>query len=376
MSWSLYHSQSENYASQAEVAMKQRDFDRADEFYHLAAEQETFALELLDPSKNRTLGITTVSAASLWFKAREYEQAQIVAHKGLAMNSLPPFAIDQLQKLLQAIWNEEALAKAGVKFVRGEVLVSVSGGEVVTGGAPLDFILRKVDEVGRLFYRTIEMLLDLPHRRRGAPSLEIQEQFRPWLFQAPTGSYQFAVRVEKPKQLSLFSNVAPSVEKITETFLGIVKTSADDPEGDLTKIVPNEDYRKTFLKLTRNLAPTGTQFGKLEIKSSEDIGFRPVVLVPTSREIISDALRKTKTQQEKADEQREIQLRGILRGLQLDNDWIEINLSSESPNTIRIYETGDVIDDVVGPMVNHKVMVSVIKKPNGRYAYRDIQTEE
>lgn len=96
------------------------------------------ALESLDRSKVRTLGITTVSAASLWFKAREYKRAQAVAGQGLAATSMPAFAIDQLQSLLQTIWNEEARAKSGLQFIEGEVLVSVSGGEVVTGGAPVD----------------------------------------------------------------------------------------------------------------------------------------------------------------------------------------------------------------------------------------------
>jgi hypothetical protein len=132
MTWATYHTQSENYANLAETAAKQGHFDRAVELYRLAAKQETLALGELDPNKHRTIGITAVSAASLWSKARDLQQAQLVAYQGLATASLPVFAISQLQGLLQAIWNEQALAKSGIKFTEGEVLVSVSGGEVVT----------------------------------------------------------------------------------------------------------------------------------------------------------------------------------------------------------------------------------------------------
>lgn len=71
MSWASYHAQSEHYANLAEDAVRQGDLDHAYEYYRLAAEQEISALGQLAPSKTRTLGITFVSAASLWFKARD-----------------------------------------------------------------------------------------------------------------------------------------------------------------------------------------------------------------------------------------------------------------------------------------------------------------
>ena len=360
----------------AELAIRNNDTDRAIELYKKAAELENLALKELDSSRTRTIGISTVSAASLWFKAKELHQAQLIAHQGLATSSLPTFAVEQLQELLQVIWSEEARSRAGINFSEGEVLVSVSGGEVVRGGAPLELIIQKVDEVGRIFYRIIEMLLDLPLRRRGAPNQEIQDQFRPWLFQAPQGSYQFTVRVEKPRQLSLFPEYTPGIDLITQRFMDIMRASSDDPEGELTKIVPNEDYRNTFMKLTRNLAPTGKVFGRLEIRSPSDLGSHPVVLMPASREIISHAIRISEKARHKPDDQQEIQIQGILRGLQLDNDWLEVNTFGDAPKTIHIFETGDVIDDVVGPLVNRRVIVNAILKPNGHYAYRDIQPDE
>jgi hypothetical protein len=376
MTWAMYHAQSEQYSNLAEEALRKRDFAHAVEYYRLAAEQETLALGEIDPGKKRTYGVTVVSAVSLWYKAHEYQQAQSVAYKGLANAALPTFAVKELQELLQYIWSEEARQKAGIDFTEGEVLVSVSGGEVVVGGAPLELILRKVDEVSKLFYRTIELLLDRPFRKRGAPSIEIQEQFRAWLFQVPAGSYQFAVRVERPKQMTLFPEAAPQVEQITHKFLQIVKASVDDPEGDLVELVPNQEYRSAFLKLTRNLAPTGKLFGQLEIKSPSDVSTRPIVLIPTSREVINKALRRPEREGAEQSEETVIKLRGVLRGLQLDNDWLDIDEEGQERKPIRIYEAGEAIDDVVGPMVNRRVVVDVVRKPSGKYTYRDIQMEE
>lgn len=376
----MHHTESEHYASQAEVALREGNSDRAIELYALAAAAEVRALNDLDESKKRTLGITAVSAASLWFKAKEFRRAESLAYQWLASDALPLFAKDQLQTLLQTIWSEEIRQKAGINFTSGEVLISVSGGEVVKGGAPLELILRKVKEVSNIFYRTVEMLLDLPLRKHGDPSWHIQQQCRPWLFQAPPGSYQFAVRVEQPKQLSLpiFEDAIPKVEHVTQKFLEIVQASVEDPETKLAEVVPNPEYRSTFLKLTRNLAPTGkSSFSQVEIRPSAGIDSRPIVLRQTERDVINEAIRTEKAllSPPAGIQDEPIRLVGILRGLQLNQDWIDVKIDEEEQET-RIYETGEVIDDVIGPMVNHRIIVDVVRKPNGRYAFRDIQSEE
>jgi hypothetical protein len=379
MSWSVRHSKSEQSAGLAENALRQRDLSRAIELYRQAAQEETSALIALDTSKTRTLGITVVSAASLWYKARELPQAELVAHQWLASGLLPSFAVEQLQSLLQTVWLERARQQSGVTFVEGEVLVSVSGGDIVPGGAPLDLILRKVDEVKGLFFRTIEYMLELPLRRRGAPMQEIQDKCRPWLFHAPIGSYQFAVRIQKPLQLSFLEDPMPQVEQITKKFIEIVKASAQEPDTGLEEVVPDKEYRETFLKLTRNLAPTGKTYQQLTIRSLGDPDVRPVTFIPNSREAINSALR-TLAPPKSADQRQEsapVRLIGVLRGLQLDQDWIEINVLDSSQQTIRIHDVGDVVDDEIGPLVNRRVIVDVAqRKTDGRYLYRDIQAEE
>src|SRR5690606_17758225 len=146
----------------------------------------------LDPTKTRTLGITVISAVALWYKAHHDAQAEHLAHTWLASDGLPPFAVEQLRELLQMIWSARTRERIGVKFTNGEVLVSVKGGEVVTGGAPLDLIVGKAEAVGAFLYRTVEFLVMAPHRKHRAPSPDIQRMCRPWLFHAAPGSYQFA----------------------------------------------------------------------------------------------------------------------------------------------------------------------------------------
>jgi uncharacterized protein YjbI with pentapeptide repeats len=100
MSWTEYHKQSEFYANEADAALFRGETEKATRLYCLAAEAEAEALELLDPSKVRTLGITAVSATALWHKAGDYQSSKQFAEQWLTHHALPSFAVDQLQEIL------------------------------------------------------------------------------------------------------------------------------------------------------------------------------------------------------------------------------------------------------------------------------------
>lgn len=376
MSWNQHHSLSENYAISAELAAKNHDFKTAMEFYRKAAEEETIAISEIDNSKQKTLAITVLSATSLWYKAGDFRQAERLACQWLATDLLPPFSITQLQTVIQSVWNQKILRESGIEFSRGEVLVRVTGGEIVHGGAPLNLISLKVDEVRNLFYRTIELILNRPLRRHGLPSADIQEQFRPWLLQAPAGSYQFAVRVQKPPQLSFDSNITQDVEDVSRRVLEIIDATTQEEPDFLEKSVPDPEYRDVFLKLARNLAPTGKTFNKLEMRGSLDVQARPVILTPDTRQVVNGWIRARKKTEEKKDELKEEQVTGVLRALHLDKDWIEIAAPGDPERHIQVHETGAVIDDIIGPLVNHRVVVDVIVQADGKRIFRDIQADE
>jgi hypothetical protein len=369
MSWLELHQRSESLAAEAEMAARSNAKERAEQLYVEAAELESQALESVLPSKTRTRGITAVSAVALWFKARKFGEAQKLAHRVLACQNLPNFAVQQLQALLQAIWSEEVRQTAGFKFSHGELLVSVAGGQSVTGGAPLDFVVRKVEGVQALFFRTVELLQQRPHRKRGSAPWDVQSICRPWLFQAPAGSYQFAIAIEEVAQRSLFGPDLPSTEEIKETFMSLIRAATEDPEKGLAEKVPDLEYRGTFLKLTRALAPTGKDFSTLTIRrSSADMD--PISLNAGSRKIINEVIRRHFT---KPSEPNEVdgELRGVLRAVDLNHDWLEV--TTDEQHDVKVYGVGDTVDDVVGPLVNHQVIVRIVTRPNGQHVFRDIE---
>ena len=374
MTWADEHRQSERLAAEAAITLRDGDLESALRLYSEAAERETAALDALDRSKVRTLGATAVSAIALWYKAKELDRAEQLAFRILAERRLPVYASEQARALLQAIWAEATMQRSGVKFARGDVLVSVQGGEIVQGGAPLDLILRKVEEIRGLIYRTAELLVNAPHRKRGLPDQSIQEICRPWLFQAAPGSYQFAVRVQEPAQVPMFPLVTLDASAVAPKLLQIIRASTDDPEGSLPAIVPNAEYRATFLKMTRNLAPTGKSFSQLEIRSGGPTEEPPVMLVAKSRESISTAIRREIPARKEPSQRSRAKLQGILRALHLDQDWLEITVRDEAGERhIRVLGAGDAVDDVSGPRVNRPVVIDVSITPGGRHYFVDIQ---
>jgi len=379
MSWAAQHGRSEELASSAEVAARNGEAAQAEQLYRAAADAEEEAFRDLDPNKARTRGITAVSVVSLYYKSKDFMAAQTFACRCLATENLPGFAVPQLQNLLQTVWGEQAIAAAGLKFAKQDVFVAVRGGEVLTGGAPLDLILRKVEEVRAIFYRTIEFLMNRPLRMRGGPSQEIQQLFRPWLFQAPPGSYQFAVRLEDAKQLELgiVQSTTPLAEEVTRKFIEIVRSAASDTEEAMTIVVPDQGYRTTFLKLARNLAPTGQSYSELEIRSEIQSRSGPIILAPAARKIINESIKKGQTRSSaERIEGEEVPLAGVLRAVHLDEDWIEITINDGGERHIRIEKAGDAIDDVVGPMMNRQVTVDAIRSVAGKYFFRDIEAFE
>ena len=366
MSWLKHHREAEQLASEAELCWREGRQEAARQLYLRAANAESQAITALDHSKTRTLGISAVSAASLYYKAREYSRAEEVAARSLP-DQIPVFAKDQLRALLQSVWSEQVRGEAKSRFAQGQVLISVRGGEIVQGGAPLDLITEKMKAVASIYYRTAEFLADVSHRTRGQPSRSIQESCRPWLFQAATGSYQFAVAVQENRQGDLFrSPLQP--EKVADCFLSVLRAGVDDPDGRLAEIVPDSDYRNTFLKLTRNLAPRGNVCESIEFRSADEP--RAVRLDSAAREGLSRTIRKLKT--EHGVTEQPDTLRGTLRALHLDRDWIEVVVQDD---LVRIEGVGEQVDDVIGPMVNKPVVVHVITKGE-KLRFVDIEPDD
>lgn len=371
MSWHENHTKGMQAAEAAHEALKAGDDAAARKHFAKAAALEEAALGKLSASQSRTLGITAISATSLWLKSKDFAEAERLSSHLLSLADLPDFAKKELRTILQTVWHQQVQAETDLKFAPGQVHVSVRGGEVVTGGAPAGIILNRIQMIESIFYRTAELCDNQPLRRRGLPNKRIQDMCRPWLFQSPPGSFQFMVAIQEVEQPSLFPEDIPDARSLTEKFLSIVRATAEDPEKELPKVVEDPGYQRAFLNLSRNLAPTGKTFTSMEIRSLDDP--RPVTLIPETRILISQTIREQKAVQHAGiSDVESVVLEGVLRALDLDKDWLEVTVKGEN---IRVHGLHEAMDDVIGPMVNHTVKIKATLK-NKKHSFVDIESEE
>ena len=377
MAWLDYHKYSEQLAAKAEILARDGDRDAAGRLYGEAAAAEQRALDSLDGDRWRTYGITAVSAVSLYYKSAQWDDAWFLAHRCLGVRHLPDFASRQLEDLLVFI----QLGRDDVGIGNGRILVSIKGGEIRRGGAPMDLVLEKAQRMRSLLYRTVEYVRALPHRREAEPGGEIRGIYRPWLFQSAPGSYQFAVALQEVRQLELFrsgddgivqgGDVSP--ELVVDRLLEILKACVESPDLGLSEVVSDSSYRSTFLKLTRDLAPTGRGiFARLDVYSAG--GGVPLILVPAVRGAINDAIRRIHAEVAGSlvSDAPEEELRGVLRAVHLDRDWIEVMVNGRN---VRVERMGEEVDDRIGPMVNQPVVVRVV--PVGEaFHFRDVELDD
>ena len=88
---------------------------------------------------------------------------------------------------------------------------------------------------------------------------------------------------------------------------------------------------------------------------------------PDQRKSISEVIRKDFTRPKDSGET-EGQITGILRAVHLDQDWLEITVDGKHE---RVYGVGETVDDVVGPLMNRRVIVQITTQA-GRQLFRDI----
>ena len=359
MSWKQHHEESEGFASQADLALRENEPEAARRLYARAAACEERAVADLDQSKRRTLGISVVSAAALHYKSRDFSQAQAVACRWLVQSErLPEFAVRQLRTLLETVWVEERQDLLGVEFAPQRLLVSAQGGDVLRGGARLDLIAPTMQNVLSFLRRTAEFVHHTPFRKGGPQPAFIKDQFRPWVLQTAPGSYQFAVALQQSPRDGQVSNVHTFQTDVVDEAMVILATAAEDIGGAIHKAVPDPSYRQAFLKLARDLSPSGSTHKTLVVETTGRAAREHVVTLDSStRGFFEEALQRD--QREFHQKRSTVRLTGRLRAVDLNRRWIQL---TQGKTTRRVTEVSDEVHNSVVELLDQQVVVHAIDR--------------
>jgi hypothetical protein len=356
------HLSSQRAASDAEVLLRKGESDAARASYVTAAQHEVVALQATSIDEPRTRGILAVSSVSLFYKGGDLDQAEVQAHSLLGRRDLPEFARTQLRELLGVIWEERALQGMGRQYSGETVLISVRGNEVGVGRAPVPLVVQHIEGIQSLLYRITEWLDDIPFRTKGAPSERVRELCQPWVSEPQAGSYRFSVRFVQPTQLRLFTGVteyeavkeAISPTQITDWLFRLIRAispsaaTLEEP-NQVDQLIPDKQYKQALLKLARNIVPDGHRVKEIEFATQRADVTERVLFHAGARYRIRDNL--------DVDEPIGLsgEVTGTLRAVHLDKGWLDVVKEDGQPQ--RCWIKGEVLDDVVGPMLNKKVLV-------------------
>lgn len=369
MDWLERHKYSETLAAQAHSALREGNNRGAEELFRQAAVAEEDALSLLDTSKPRTFGIAAVSAVSLWYKGKDVERASMLAYRCLANPGLASPAREQLDDLVQTLYTERDRKRLTGDFLPGSVTIAVKGGSVLRGAAPLDLIVDKVKTLQSIFFRVIEWSNGKPLRRSGPPTKDITSSFEPWLVQEAPGSFQFSVAVKVSGQFDMFDAEKLEAADIARKFLDIVTTMTADASGEASKdLVPDDGYRGTFRKLVRNLTPPANSDESVVISSKEREGV-VALLDESTRPMLDLAIKRESPKADESAGEQMQEFTGALRALDLDGDWLKVEVDS---GQVTVKGLSQAVDDVIGPMVNKRVLVKAVKTKRGELKFVDI----
>lgn len=347
------HHKAEELSAAAAKASGEGRLKDSLKLYAHAAKSEEAALSGVPKEKKRTRCILSVSVASLLYKAQLLDQAELRIFQMLGSRSLENWADRQLRELLQVISDEKMLVTTlGRRYSGESIIVALRGGEIGSGTGPLDLILDKAAGFRSLLYRFAEWVGDYPIRIRGNPPKDLIELIQARVSEPTQGSYRLEVRLTEPSQIEMFESMRVKPQALSDAMFDFFVRLTQGTVEQLVELVPQSGYRRALLQLTRNVTPLGKRLKEVAIYRRRKDKIESVYLTGD----LPRKIREVLPRREKDKHELREKLRGVLRALHLDQNWLELTKKDgvrEKCDTVH-----DMLDDVVGPMVNRKVIVS------------------
>ena len=250
------HHEAQELAGQAAVLLREGRAQEARELYGRAAALEAQAVGDIASDSVRTRGILTVSHVSLLYKAGQYEEAERQVFLSLGQGGFTGSFRRQLIELLEAVWDEKALAANGSSRNVAEIFVSMRGRSFGAGLVdPQDFS----DQI-----RFVQDLVEL------AGGSRIKTKMRPiW---SGDGSCRFAVRLIET--VSNGSDPPVPLDGLTQLTLRTIRLLAAGRFEEFERTVPVAERRAAIVDRLRDFLSVRQERGieGIELKVLTETG--------------------------------------------------------------------------------------------------------
>lgn len=380
------HLQAMEYADDAFLAKKQGNAELAEQRFLEATKLESRAADLFPAEKDSepTRSILYRSAASMAFHAKDYSLASQLVARGLG--GFPPREIfEELTNLQEDIAFHKHISAKGSELSEDQLQMILYGEATGKGIIEIGLLLKRLEQLRTIFYRTVERLSNIPYRTSGAPSKKITDSYNLFLDAFIPGSFGVSLIIGEPaKQLPLFpeNNLLPekieSEQIIDEVLTCFELLQEEDTESLSARFQEKPEYLENFVGVARQMAPDGIDIKALGFSASSNGKERTVGLRKTKQELpISKTMLSTlEFDFSEIGEEERIQLDGVLRladSLSSRNNFGQVTLVSLDNNKVRhsILVPLTQMQDVVQPYFEEYVTITVAKRGNNLY-FEDI----
>lgn len=346
------HTKAQEISAHAASLLSAGQSEKARQLFAEAADLEAKAIDLVPPDKVRTRSILSISHASLLYKAGKLKEAERCIFAYLSAGKLADWGEAQIRELLNVVTDEYLLVSATGRRYSGEsITMALRGGDIGAGTGPLDLVLEKAAGFRSLLYRTAEWVGQFPLRRHGPPAKELLDLVQARVTEPAIGSYTLEIKLTEPVQPHLYEPLKVPPSEVSDGLFAFLDCLTSGAPEELDHIIPQPGYRKALLQLTRNIVPGGKRIREISIYRKKHDRLQSICLTDALPPRIREAIPKEEVPAEERWTDR-----GILRALHLDNDWLV--LAKDDGTHVRASTVPELLDDVVGPMVNRRVIVT------------------
>ncbi|MBI3329556.1 MAG: hypothetical protein HYZ81_22985, partial [Nitrospinae bacterium] len=317
------HTTAQELSARAATFLAERHAQEAQHLFAEAAKHEAAALASVPSDKTRSRSVLSVSVASLLYKGARLDEAEKAIFGFLAPGDLDAWADTQLRELLHVVTDERLLMTTLARRYPGEsITVSLRGGEIGAGTGPLDLILDKATGFRSLLYRMAEWVGRFPLRHHGPPPKELLDIVQARATEPAAGSYSLEIRLTEPVQPDLYKPTRVTPVELSDRLFNFLQCLTAGTPNDLENLVPEPDYRKALLQLTRNFVPGGKRIREIGIYRQKQGRLESIYLTNALPPRIREAI--PRRPESLAEEHRSY--RGVLRALHLDRNWLTLTL--------------------------------------------------
>ncbi len=367
------HHQAQALAAEASLTGR-RPSPKARSLYADAAKMEEIALSLIPTNSPRTRGILGVSLVALLYKAALYDEAELAAFRLMLESAIPAAHRLELRKLLESISDERSMASNAEEYAGEELVISLRQGKIGFGTAPIEAALYCIESFRNLIIRAAELVGSRPFRPRGRADPEISESIRARVGQPAAGSYRMRLAfVQRQQSMFEAGRVVPSA--VCEKVIEIASAACGGTLQKVEEVIPDISYRIPLMKLVRNIFPPAGAVGEVEIFristwTGNAAAKESVLLNKSAGSVAIDLLQKGSAKSQ----EKYFTIHATLRAVHLDKHWVEV--TTPDGKHLKLNTGEEEIDDVIGPMLNHRVLVSAHQIPNSQRIFMtDIQPD-